>query len=212
MPHVTAPASSGFQPLRRFRAALVLAAIYTLGVAALLVPLAAIDDWRLYINDDLLTTVRPFGVLLGGAFVILAIARRVGFVAFWVLLSGLWALLLNSGGHALPFEFLKWSVFALPLYLISLIAAGRTIPIRIGSRTISPLIVVGGIWVVLAIAGLVLRDYAFPPEYVRITDGQVTAFERVSALGWVLWAPAPFVIAAVAIAAMWVGSRGGRLE
>jgi hypothetical protein len=214
---MVAPGSGRSQLLRRFKAAIVLAALYTLGVATFLAVLAATDgDWRLYI-DSVRSTAASFGVLFGIAFVILAFARRIGFVALWVLLCTLWILLLRDGllgggGYALPFEFVKWSVFALPLYLIGFMAVPRAIHIKIGNRRVPPVLVVGGLWVVLAVAGFILRDYAYPPQYMRITEDQSTAFERVNVLGWVFWAPVPFVIAAISVAAMWVASRGGRLD
>jgi hypothetical protein len=207
MQTVSAPTSTLSLLLRRFRAAVVLAAAYTVGVGTcLLMFLLLVHDRTLYV-DSLRSTASSFGVLFAAAFIVLAFARRVGFVVLWALLTALWTLLITSGGgYEFPLRFLQWTVMAAPLYLIGLgaFAAGR---IQLGKRVLSPLFLCGVAWIALVIAGFLLQNYAYPPQYARIVEDQWNRFVWVNRLGWSLWAPAPFILAIVSVYTFWRGSR-----
>ena len=105
-------------------AATRLAAIYALGVFVLAAPLIAIFG-------DLLPAltipvVAILGFLLG--FIALAAARRLGFGILWSLLAIWWVQIVGQGIFAVNGDLLFWTVFAVPLYLITSIGMTSASP------------------------------------------------------------------------------------
>lgn len=120
--------------LRILRAATVLAAVYTLGVFALFALFAVVEGWD-FVTDDFWALRTPFAITMGAAFVVLAIARRIGFVLLWLVLVGLWGLMVFGGGVSdgsallargitYPRGLLFWSLLALPLFGMSSVMRG----------------------------------------------------------------------------------------
>jgi hypothetical protein len=203
--------------MRVLRAGVVLAGIYTIGVVALLDLLALLGAWELFV-DDVWSMTAPFAVLFGFAFLVLVITRRIGFVLLWLVLAALWAwmllapgfsdpfMLLTYGvGH--PFRFLGWSVLALPLFTMSLIADAQPSLVKVGRWPVRTVSVMVFVWILLAAAGLIMRNYGHPHYPWWSESAAIT----VAILGWVWWAPVPFFIARFAVRAFWNGSKTAEL-
>src|SRR5262245_2287918 len=76
--------------LRLLKASIVLATTYAVGLGVLLALLAIVADLNVFAEKELLYGLLPFAIPLGVAFVVLAIARRMGFVLLWLVLVGVW--------------------------------------------------------------------------------------------------------------------------
>jgi hypothetical protein len=96
-------------------AALRLAAIYAAGVLLLAAPLVA------FLGGLLPALTIPVLAVVGflAGFIALAVARRVGFVILWSLLVLLWVQTVGQRVFAAGGDLLVWTVFAAPLYLIT---------------------------------------------------------------------------------------------
>ena len=138
------------------------------------------------------------------AFLLLAVARRWGFVALWGILGTLWVFLtLESGAWAwsitFPRLFLPWTIFALPLWIIG--QAG--IPSRSATRLgIGPLSVSVSMALLLCWTALLLgAQWLVPFETYRPYHPTRIA----NPLGWI-WGVAPFVLSAYAMRHVWRGT------
>jgi len=147
----------------------------------------------------------PFGI----AFVLLAVARRAGFVALWAILVGYWvALVVQSRPfvpHTLPMLFVLWSLLAMPLWIIG--HAG--IP-----DTSSPAIRIAGVklsWATTALLCwlllLVGSRLFWPLRGTTIVLPRTPVPADIAA--WALWAPAPLLIGAFAVRHVWRGTAAG---
>jgi hypothetical protein len=109
---------SGRIILAAAKLALFYIALVILGIVALDVALrAGAPPWDILVEMGAWLSI-PFG----GAFLLLALARRWGFVALWALLGAFWVFLAFVSGswqspNAFPQLFVPWSIFALPLWL-----------------------------------------------------------------------------------------------
>ena len=175
-------------------AAMRLAALYAVGVAVLL---SAFGDG--------LTDAGVTGAFLFVfAFMILALARRFALSVSWGLMLVFWIRLLSTrpgpwgapSPFAIPGLFVLWTSLALPLFAIVAFAAPEPLPTHRRRRTLATAGIVAA-WLTLAMAG---RHFA----YLNIDVGFPNApYHAVGAAAWGLWAPAPFVLAALS----WVGWR-----
>jgi hypothetical protein len=203
--------------VRVLKAGLVLAGVYTLAVVGLLAIVAVLGAWDLFI-EDVVSLTAPFAILFGFAFLVLVIARRIGFLLLWLVLVGLWVwmllvpgvgdpfLLLTYGvGH--PFRFVGWSVLAFPLFIISVVAGAQPSLTKVGPWHASTAFVMAVLWMVLAAAGVVLRDYGHP-HYSWGSESAAIAF---AILGWLVWGVMPFLIAGLAVRAFWTGTESVKL-
>jgi hypothetical protein len=191
---MTSLATTTPQWRRVLLAATRLAALYAVGVTLLLIPLyfllgdPFVRDWSRLIK---LTTV-PFAVLFAVAFVLLAVARRVGFAVLWLLQLAWWAVLLRITLHVdAPSMFIVWTPFALPLYVLGALgtreahrSAGR------GWRIVASGLPVA-VWIGMLLLGYPFGSHGSVPDWAAR----------------LLWAPAPFVIAVLSTAGFWVGTR-----
>ena len=134
-----------------------------------------------------------------GAFLLLAIARRWGFVALWTILGAFWILItLASGSWRWPIDFprifVPWSIFALPLWIIGQAGIART-----STRRVSPSMNMLVVWAILL---LCVRFVTLPrTDYV----GDFHRFGIADLLGWI-WAPVPLILSAFAIRHVWRGT------
>ena len=133
-----------------------LAAIYGAGVLLLAVPLIAM------FGDLLPALTIPILALLGFVvgFVILAVAKRLGLSILWSLLLTLWIAALSDGIYQVNGSFLFWTIFAVPLYMITAIGLSRT------SRTRRlEMLLTLGLWTVVVATALTGEIYidATPP-------------------------------------------------
>ena len=179
-------------------AALRLAAVYAVGVAVLFLPMVL---WRgghgVYLGE-LRTVAIQSAVAFLVAFILLALARRVGFVALWGLLLTLWISEVPKDVFitAVPSWFIVWTVPALPLYIIGMVAS-RSSTSRLGLRAVS----VGAVlWMVLFV-GAIVYEFAYHPF-----DKDQTWFVLMARF---VWLPAPLILAALAIMGIWSGTREG---
>ncbi len=133
-----------------------LAAIYGAGVLLLAVPLIAM------FGDLLPALTIPILALLGFVvgFLILAVAKRLGLSILWSLLLTLWIAALSDGIYQVNGSFLFWTIFAVPLYMITAIGLSRT------SRTRRlEMLLTLGLWTVVVATALTGEIYidATPP-------------------------------------------------
>jgi hypothetical protein len=161
---------------RLVRAAGRLAALYVATALMLLVAVVALMDGVIPTFSELLELWIPLSVAFLIVFLLLAIARRAGFVGFWVILLGLWVLILRDVPHAgLAKGFLAWTVLALPLYAMGMIGAPSTSRLlRIASMGIAI------IWFCLLVAAF-----------------------AVARNGSVIWVAFPFVLCVYEIIRVW---------
>src|SRR5687767_11945607 len=138
-------------------AALSLALIYVVGVALLYAPI------RLWLTphapglSELPTLSLELGIYAAIAFLLLAMARRVGFILLWLLLLAAWIANVGSSTvrpEALPGFFILWTVLALPLYVITawgIPSSSQAAP----TRRLSAIEVGALLWAILVIAAFV---------------------------------------------------------
>ena len=174
--------------LAAFYVALVTLELVVLGIAFRVgvPPLRGIGEMAIILSI-------PFA----GAFVLLAIARRWGFVALWGLLAVLWFLSVSASGawewsSLYPKLFVPWSILALPLWVIG--QAG--IPRR-SAGLISPSMALLVCWAALLLGVLL---FASPRDAAYWHPRSVAA-----ALAWI-WAPMPLILSAFAISHVWRGT------
>jgi hypothetical protein len=153
---------------------------------------------------DLAGALLVLAIPLGVAFLLLAIARRAGFVAFWTILLVFWGFVVSEGlrmPDVIPVDFMGWSMLALPLWIIG--HAGVRDPssrrLRIGRLELSPTTIVLSCWLLL------LAGTRFPRIWT--TDIVIVDAPRwPSLVVWTLWAPAPLWISAFAVRHVWRGT------
>ena len=149
----------------------------------------------------LMTLAIPFGI----AFLLLAIARRAGFIALWAILFVYWGFLVRDSlgiPYAIPPVFTLWSIFALPLWIIGHVGVRdpSSRNLAIGRLALSPAAIVLACWLLL-LAG---SRFFFGPFN---TDTLIVGPTHWSNLAlWTLWAPAPFWISAFAVRHVWRGT------
>jgi hypothetical protein len=179
-------------------AAAKLAAIYI----ALVILGIVVLDVTLRAGVPPLDVIREFAIWLSipfaCAFVLLAVARRWGFVALWVILGALWiaiGVVARSWRWSIDFPslFVLWTIFALPLWIIG--QAGIPLPSR---RRISPSMVLLACWAVLLVSSRFVLPRTDPPD---LDPHSALLF----ALAWI-WAPMPLVLSAFAISHVWRGT------
>ena len=127
-----------------------LAAVYGAGVLLLAIPLIAVFGGLLPALT--IPVVGVLGFIIG--FVVLAIAKRLGFAILWSLLLVLWIVSLQDGIYQANGSFLFWTMFAVPLYLIT--AVGLSAKSR-GLRL--EILVTLGAWAVVAAVALTGEVY-----------------------------------------------------
>src|SRR5688572_20693440 len=115
---------------RVVRAAGRLAALYVGAVVILLFVAVSLMEGVLPTFAELFSLWTPFAVAFLIAFALLAIARRAGLVALWVLLLGIWILMvLDTPFPWIGKQFVAWTVLALPLYCMGIVGAPSTHPV-----------------------------------------------------------------------------------
>ncbi len=185
------------------RLALFYTAFVALEILALWVA-SAVNIW--------LTIRELFGVSVllmipfAGAFLLLALARRLGLVAFWIILIGLWVLpfaLAKTFPTPLlfPLIFLSWSILALPLWVIGQVGIPRrsSFGLGLGPVRISPSMALLACWVFLLAGVRLFGSLADYPEM------GVLSIRIAEPLAWI-WGVAPLLLSAFAIQHVWRGT------
>jgi len=178
---------------RVIRAAGRLAAIYVSTVLVLLVVVGSLMDGVLPSLDELLALWIPLSFVFMIAFLLLAVARRAGFTALWLVALGIWVWLLSdSSVPSVGLQFIGWTILAFPLYLLGVVGAPSAQP---GARRISGAIVLGW-W------GFVAAAYFMNPRLLEFAPlSQVT--ETLFRKGALIWGPLPFVLGAYEMRRLW---------
>ena len=182
-------------------AAARLAIVYAVGVLILYAPM------RLWLLPhaggihELPGLSLQMAILAAVAFAVLAVARRVGFLLLWALLLMLWVsnvsepLLWKYPGTVLS-QFISWSVLAIPLYAIAAFGGSDRVALRIGNWRVRVTELGALVWTVLIIGSFL---------YVFLVEG---AFYDPGGMALSLvWLPAPFILAIIALIAIWVRPR-----
>jgi hypothetical protein len=156
----------GSRWVKTLAAAARLAGIYAIAVLILLVPFAlfigigATDLKELLLGLPLLAAG---GFLVG--FLLLAIARRVGFAILWFFLLLLWINVIREASWSLGLlpRFPGWTVFAAPLYVLTAIGLSGGANAR---SLIRELLITAGLWATLVALALKFSyldiDVGFP--------------------------------------------------
>lgn len=178
---------------RIIRAAGRLAALYVGTALVLLLVAGGLIEGVLPTLSDLIELWIPVGLAFLIAFLLLAIARRAGFVALWALLLGLWVLTLVDGPHPwLGQQFVAWTVLGLPLYALGMIGAPST---QQHLRKTSLGLAV--VWLFSIAAAFMVAGVGTsiePPSQIR---------EILFRNATLIWGPFPFVLGAHEVVRVW---------
>ena len=190
-------------------AAARLALVYTVLVTLELV--AVSFAWRVGAPrlGDIAAIAAGLAIPFAAAFILLAVARRWGFVALWAVLGGLWIFMTIDAGiatrgwewsFAYGESFLPWSIFALPLWIIGQVG----IPSRASARLrIGPLHFSASTALLVCWAALLLgAQWLIPPE---IFVGPYRPLGIANLAGWI-WGVAPLLLCAYAMRHVWRGT------
>ena len=198
-------------------AATRLAALYAAGVTTLVV--ATFVVLRIVDGGSRLPRVAevfylnaiPFSFAFLSSFVVLAVARRAGFVLLWSLLLALWGYLLFVAQHSsrgvenAVVGMFAWSVLALPLFALVVLGVpecGGAPRRRWWAPGPGPLLAA---WIVSIAAGIAT---AMTPAYV---GGQPAVLHSILNAVYLVWVPVPFLVGAWSIARVWPSRMSARL-
>ena len=142
---------------------------------------------------------------MAAAFLLLATARRWGFLALWAILGGLWMwLAIERHSWFLPLEFARsfysWTILALPLWIIGQARVPSRSParFRLGALSLSMPTLVLACWGGLFVIGLRVDPLASHPLLYRVPG-------LAELCGWI-WGWAPFLLITFAMRHMWLGT------
>lgn len=201
-------------PMLRWRtvilAAARLAGVYTLLAIPFLLPWAFAGH-GLPALSDLAIYALPMGALFLGAFAVLAIARRAGFIVLWLLLTALWVQFLRLIGHPseILLAFITWSGLAIPLALLGALGVSSALRLPFGRWQPRVTRITPALWAALLIPAVGLL---FQPAFGLHPLREAAINRLAGALGWFIWAPAPAVLAALAVAHVWIGTTPAKVE
>ena len=183
---------------RVIRSAAKLALFYAAVVILEIVVLALVGREGFPTAPEIGETAAKLGMPFAVAFVLLALARRWGFVALWLILVAFWIYLGRFGGiwSLYPTLLTSWSVLALPLWMIGQagIPSRSSTPLRLGPIRISASAVLLACWAALLVISHVpaVIDVAYSYRFANLS-------RRV-------WQGAPFVLSAYATWHVWRGT------
>ena len=189
-------------------AAARLAGVYTLIAIPLLLPWIFTDGL-----PDLSILARyalPVGFLFLAAFTVLTVARRAGFIVLWVLLTVLWAhfMTLVDMPSEILVAFVFWSALAIPLALLGVLGVTEAFRLPLGRWRPSARALLMSLWSALLIPTIA---FLFLPAF-GLHPLREAPVERIAgSVAWILWAPAPVLIAALAIAHVWTGTAQSKI-
>ncbi|MFL5616388.1 MAG: hypothetical protein ACJ796_22165 [Gemmatimonadaceae bacterium] len=157
---------------RIFAAAVRLAAVYAACVIVTFAIVLSVSR-----NVDGLIHILPFlgipgAICFAAAFVLLAFARRAGFIALWLILLGFWGtpmILTRDFFTEWDTALLFWSILAAPLYAMVMLGFPSADTATSAMRRWMPL-VLGLVWLSLVIVNL---RFQFRPLFDSYTMGRV---------------------------------------
>jgi hypothetical protein len=186
-------------------AAARLAGLYAIGVVLLVIPLVLLPRGALTAFRDLAIVAVPAGLLFLVAFPLLAAARRAGFAALWLLLAGLWVLLLVA--HDMPIElligFVAWSALAFPLHVLGALGVPSGFGLRIARVTVRVAPTVTIVWMTLLIAAVTIL-YTTP--FLLDPLSRHSAVLAAGSIAPFVWGPAPLIFATLSLGHVWAGT------
>lgn len=185
-------------------AAARLAGLYTLIATPLLLPWVWASAAALHVSI-LAGYAVPLGMLFLAAFTVLAVARRAGFIVLWVLLVILWAqfLRLPDLGIEILVTFVFWSTLAIPLALLGVLGVPVAFRVPLGRWQPSAPAVLVTLWAALLIPAVAFF-FLLALEFHPLRDAAVGRI--AGRVAWALWAPAPVLLAVLAVAHVWTGT------
>ena len=198
-------------------AAARLAGLYALGTALLLLPLLVGVGGLHQTLQDLKEVAIPIAFGFGIAFILLALARRAGLVALWLVLAAMWVWALRQSalvvGESLTPDlamiFVVWSTLAIPLGVLGALGVPATFRIPLGPWRPTALSVIGVLWTALLIPALALLVLpAFDVHPLR----EAAVYRIGGTVAWFTWAPGALLISALSIAHVWVGIAPLKVE
>ena len=192
-------------------AAGTLAAFYSVFVCLLLLVMEAWGAGARWALQTLREIAFPLLIAFLISFAALAAARRLGFAALWTLLSGMWIWLLSELRSPLqiPHAFVFWTVLALPLWVIGQcgIASPPFQGLPIGKVRVSFGTLAVAAWTVLVFGsglyGSPWSDWSYAPRGFPRDPAELAA--------WLIWAPAPILLAAFAMRHVYRGTTSNAL-
>jgi hypothetical protein len=191
-------------------AAASLAAVYGAGVVLLLSVLTLwTGEWVGAVRDLLEVHAVLFGVLFATAFLLLAVARRAGFAALWLLFLAFWVAwpLTRWTPVGVLAGFVFWSVVALPFYAIGALGLPSHRVLRLGRRTLALPAVVLAVWTLLLAVTLAVTPTAYL-FFASALDGSFGGPPpAVLKLARAVWGPAPVLIGLEALTRLRPGGR-----
>ena len=186
-------------------AAVRLAGLYVIGVVLMLLPFMLLPGGGIPAFRELARLAAPAGILFAVAFLLLAIARRAGFVALWLLLAGLWTLVLVV--RELPIDvmigFVGWTVLAFPLHVLGALGVPSALRVRLGRASLRATTAAMILWAVLLIPAVVVL---YTSSFVAHPLDEAAAYRMAGLVAPFVWGPAPFLIAALSLAHVWTGT------
>ena len=193
-------------------AAARLAGLYALGTAVLLLLSFIALEGPPQAREGFTKFAAPVAFAFALAFILLAVARRVGLVALWLTLGTLWGvsfrdIVVNPMDSAAAF--VAWSNLAIPLAFLGGLGVRTTLRIGLGRSKPAVLTVTVALWVALLVPTLAMSilhnrwldfwyhsvEYRIPKDFPRL-----------------IWAVGPPIISALSIAHVWVGTALPKVE
>jgi hypothetical protein len=200
--------TGGVRWQRVLLAAARLAALYAIGVAILMVPIIFLPG-GLPTLRDLSALAVPAATLFLGAFLILAVARRAGFATLWALLCLLWGAVLFQESISIETvgAFIVWSAFALPLHALGAFGVTSGVRVATGRVSLSLTTLALVIWMATLLPAVALL-YATPFLLPPLREAAV--YRIAASVALVVWVPVPFVLAALSLRHVWIGTAPSR--
>ena len=183
-----------YRPSKRLRAALTLAAVYAAGVLLLLLALFIMTSTPGEVLKTLPILSIPTAICFAGAFLLLAVARRAGFTALWLVVFGFWI------WSAYPYfslfranrEFISWSLLAAPLYAMVVLGFHHQ-PSRTAGWRRWITVAISVAWAVLGAIAIEFDNLSI--QYFVRQAPPMLLFWRTVAFAWVIAPPAVTVTA-----------------
>ena len=145
-------------------AAVRLAGVYAVCVIVTFAIVLAFSRSLAMLLDILPLLGIPGAICFAAAFVLLAFARRAGFIALWLIILGLWATpMISQGDLSTEWDsaFLFWTILAAPLYVMVMLGFRSDVTSHSPARRMAPWIL-GAVWLGLVIVNL---RFEFHPAF-----------------------------------------------
>ena len=176
-----------FRSSKRLRAALTLAALYAAGVLLLFLAVFIMKSTPRDVLRTLPVLGIPTAICFASAFILLAVARRAGFTALWILVFGLWVVSVypDFSLFRANLNFLSWSLLAAPLY--TMVSLGFRRPPSAGWRRWLRM-AIPVTWAALGAIAIGFDDLSL--QYFLRQPSPILLFWRAMSIAWAVAPPA----------------------